>query len=69
MTCARYESDLALHAERDLPPADVPAVEAHLRECAECRRFLEDLRASQSLVHELAAEPIGEEALADLRER
>ena len=69
MTCARYENDLALHVERELPPADVPAVEAHLRECAGCRRFLEDLRASQSLVRGLAAEPIGEDGLADLRER
>jgi hypothetical protein len=69
MTCARFENDLALYVERDLPEAAVPAVEAHLRECAQCVAFLADLRASQSLVQGLAAEPIGEEALADLRGR
>ena len=30
MTCTRYETDLALYVERDLPEADVAAVEAHL---------------------------------------
>jgi hypothetical protein len=69
MTCARYENALALYVERDLPSADVPAVEAHLRGCAECRRFLDDLRASQSLVRGLATESIDEDELANLRER
>jgi hypothetical protein len=69
MTCARYENDLALYVERDLPSAEVPAVEAHLGGCAECRRFLDDLRASQSLVRGLATESIDADELANLRER
>jgi hypothetical protein len=69
MTCTRFENDLALYVERDLPSAEVPAVEAHLGECAECRRFLDGLRASQLLVRGVAAEEIGGESLSSLRER
>ena len=69
MTCARFEMQLALYVERDLLEAEVPAVEAHLGECAECRRFLGGLRASQALVHGLAGESVGAEILAELRER
>jgi hypothetical protein len=68
MTCAHFENDLALYAERDLPSARLPMVEAHLGECAACRHFLDDLRASQLLVRGLVAFSIDEE-LADLRGR
>jgi hypothetical protein len=67
MTCATFENDLALHVVRDL--MDVDALDGHLRECAGCRGFLEDLRASQSLVKDLAAEAIDPEALAEVRAR
>ena len=69
MTCTRYETSLALYVERDLPEADVPAVEAHLRECATCPSFLAELRASQARVKDLAAEEIDSEALAAMRVR
>lgn len=69
MTCASVENDLALHVERDLSDAAVPAVEAHLRECGGCRAFLDGLGTSQSLVKDLAAEAIDPEALADVRAR
>ena len=69
MTCTRYETDLALYVERDLSDADAAAVEAHLRECPTCPAFLAELRASQALVKDLAAEEIDSEALAVVRVR
>jgi putative zinc finger protein len=64
MTCTRYETDLALYVERDLPEADAAAVEAHLAECPSCPRLLAELYASQALVKDLAAEEIDPDALA-----
>ena len=69
MTCTRYETDLALYVERDLPPAGAAAVEAHLAECPSCPRLLAELYASQALVKDLAAEEIDPEALATVRVR
>jgi anti-sigma factor RsiW len=69
MTCTRYETDLALYVERDLPEADVAAVEAHLGACPRCRSFLAELRASQAQVKDLAAGEIDSEALAVMRAR
>jgi anti-sigma factor ChrR (cupin superfamily) len=36
---------VAVHALDALPPAEASAVEAHLRECAECRQEMQRLRA------------------------
>jgi anti-sigma factor RsiW len=69
MTCTRYEKDLALYVERDLPDADVASVEAHLGACPACRSFLASLRASQAWVKDLAAEEIDSDALAVMRVR
>ena len=67
MTCTRFETDLALYVERDLSDAEAAAVEAHLRECPSCPSFLAELRASQVLVKDLAAEEVAPEALAAVR--
>jgi hypothetical protein len=69
MTCLRFENELALYVERDLPEADVPAVEAHLLECPTCPSFLADLRASQAQVKDLASEDMAPEALVAVRVR
>ncbi len=69
MTCTRYEKDLALYVEHDLPDADAAAVEAHLRECATCPSFLAELRASQAQLKDLASEEMEAEALAAVRVR
>jgi hypothetical protein len=42
--CKNYEEDLVLHYYGDASEAESRRVESHLRECAACRRFLEDLR-------------------------
>jgi anti-sigma factor RsiW len=69
MTCARYEADLALYVERDLPAAAAETVEAHLGSCAPCRSFLAELRASQSRVKGLALAELDADALASVRVR
>jgi len=69
MTCLDFEKDLALYVEHDLPAAAVPAMEAHLRDCAACRTFLDELRASQALVKDFAADGIDADALAAVRSR
>src|SRR6185503_7234316 len=67
MTCTRYETELALYVERDLSDADAAAVEAHLHECPTCPSFLAELRASQALVKDLAAEEVSPDSLAAVR--
>jgi hypothetical protein len=69
MTCTRYEKDLALYVEHDLPDADAAAIEAHLGACPACRSFLDSLRASQAWVKDLGAEEVDSEALAVTRVR
>ena len=69
MTCRDQEGLLSLYVEGDLPDRDAVVLEAHLEECGSCRSFLGELRASQSAIKELAAEPLDEDALASVRSR
>ena len=69
MTCTRYETDLALYVEHDLPEANAAAVEAHLRDCPTCPSLLAGLRASQAQLKDLASEEVEPEALAAVRVR
>ena len=52
MTCRDYEPLIALYVEGDLNDRDV---ERHLAECSDCRELLEDFRASQAALKELAS--------------
>ena len=69
MTCRDQERLLSLYVEDDLPGRDAAALQAHLEECGSCGSFLGELRASQSTLKELAAEPPDEDALAAVRMR
>ncbi len=69
MTCRDQERLLSLYVEDDLPGRDAAALQAHLEECGSCGSFLGELRASQSTLKELAAEPLDEDALAAVRMR
>ena len=69
MKCIKWQAEIALHAGRDLPAADVPRVESHLAECADCRALLADLRAGQSAIAQLRDGPLEDAMLAEVRRR
>jgi hypothetical protein len=52
MTCREYEPLIALYVEGDLNDREL---EQHLAECSDCRELLDDFRASQAALKELAA--------------
>jgi hypothetical protein len=58
VSCGFSREALALHVEGDLPDEVVAVAVSHLAECEECRRFLEDLRASQALVKSVGRERV-----------
>ncbi|MDQ3808730.1 MAG: hypothetical protein M3336_00395, partial [Chloroflexota bacterium] len=57
MTRADHLSDdvLSLLVDERLPPAEVPAAQAHLATCAECGQRLDELRAVTRLLRRLPA--------------
>lgn len=67
MSCERYERELALHVEGDLPPRDASRLARHLEGCPHCRGFLSALEVSQRGVKALAAEPLDDSALVAVR--
>jgi hypothetical protein len=69
MTCEARQSELALLVEGDLPETAAARLRGHLTACSECRGFLKQLEASQAAVHRLAAEPLPEAALGEVRAR
>jgi anti-sigma factor RsiW len=66
MICSKFETDIALYAGGDLPAGGIPRVEAHLRECADCRELVEELRTAQALLGEL---PLEEAMVAQVHHR
>lgn len=58
MSCGFSRELLALHVEGDLPDAAGAATARHVAGCDECRRFLEELQASQAFVKSLHREAI-----------
>ena len=69
MSCAKFESDIALYAGGDLPPERIARVEAHLAECTHCRALAQDLRAEQALLSELREDPLEDAMVAQVRQR
>jgi anti-sigma factor RsiW len=67
MNCQAFEPWIALYVEGDLPVADTPLVEEHIAVCADCRELLRDLRESQAVVKELAAEAVDGALLTAVR--
>jgi hypothetical protein len=58
VSCRFSRETLALHAEGDLPGAAAAATISHLAACEECRRFLEELQASQALMKSARRETV-----------
>jgi hypothetical protein len=46
---AHVRERMSAYIDRELPPSDRTGVESHLRECAECAREVEELRAVDAL--------------------
>jgi len=69
MNCAKLETDIALYAGDDLPPARIARVEAHLAGCAHCRALAEELREERALVGELRDDPVEDFMVAEVRRR
>lgn len=53
MNCPDFETEIALYVGDDLPAGRIPAVTAHLRDCAGCRAFAEEMAECGELVHSL----------------
>jgi hypothetical protein len=58
VSCGFSTERLALHVEGDLSPADAEKISNHLRTCEACRRFLDELRTTQSLLRMLRSETV-----------
>jgi hypothetical protein len=69
MNCNSFEELIALHAEGDLESSQAISVELHLKSCASCQRFLAELKASQTLVKELAEESLDTASFNVVRQR
>src|SRR2546423_1685664 len=50
MSCSQWEQKLALYAGGDLAFSEAPGVESHLRECPDCRIFLDRMNQSLALL-------------------
>ncbi len=51
MNCPDFETDIALYVGDDLPVERISVVSAHLRDCAACRAFAEEMAECGELVH------------------
>ena len=58
MSCREIRPRIALYVDREVAGADALDFEAHLTECAGCRRYYDDLRATVDAVR--AASPLYE---------
>jgi hypothetical protein len=58
VSCGFSREALALHVEGDLSDEAAAVAVSHLAECEECRRVLEDLRASQALLKSVRRETV-----------
>ncbi len=63
MSCERFEDELALYVEGDLPVRQRPSIERHLATCARCRDFELGLRRSQTALKDLADAELPEAAI------
>ena len=67
MTCARMEKTLPLFVGRDLDPARMSEVAAHLLSCEHCRGLHAELAAGRAFLEASPSEPLSEADYADLR--
>ena len=69
MNCNSFEEWIALYVGGDLDAPQARNVESHLKSCTSCQRFLKELKASQGIVKELAAESLDPASFNVVRQR
>jgi len=69
MNCNTFEESIALYVAGDLDASRAKSVESHLESCTSCQRFLNELRASQAMVKELATESLDPASFNVVRQR
>ena len=67
MSCGFSREMLALHVGGDLPDAAAATTVSHLASCEECRRFLDQLHASQALVKSVRRDTVSLAACTAMR--
>ena len=67
MSCGFSREMLALHVGGDLPDAAAATTVSHLASCEECRRFLDQLHASQALVKSVRRDTVSPAACTAMR--
>jgi hypothetical protein len=67
VSCGFSREALALYVEGDLSEASARTAERHLATCGECRHFLEQLRATQTLVKTLRRERVSPSECTGMR--
>jgi hypothetical protein len=69
VSCGFSRELLALHVEGDLSQAHAEETSNHLRTCENCRRFLDELHSTQSLLRSLRGETIRPSDCAPMRRK
>ena len=67
MNCHDFEQWIALDVGGDLPEADRPTLQAHLRSCPRCQRFAEGMHESRQSLSALHHEPLDVSQLQAIR--
>jgi len=67
VSCAFSQEALALYLEGDLEQPAAGAASAHLLVCVECRRYLDELQARQTLLKSLRRDTAGRDDCARIR--
>lgn len=66
MVCVELVEVITDYLEGALPPEDRARLEAHLAECAPCRRYLDQFRAVVAAAGRISPEALPEQTRADL---
>ena len=69
MNCEKWESEVALDVEGDLPRSRARRLEEHLRSCPACRSFQDELVDTQALFKGLRDDTVGDESMTLVRDR
>jgi len=67
VSCADYETLIALYVENDLTEQEMSRVESHVETCAACSEFVAAMRESQAVLKALRLDRMNDAALAEVR--